>query len=93
MQENPEQDWELAGKIRDRMRKNGKAEVKGRWLFALQAPTMLLMLSVMTFLAGLGSVILSPLAHHLAWNNDAKVTPFMRHLASCQYAEEECRLL
>lgn len=58
--------------IRYRLRdKNGK--VKRRYIYALQAPLMLLMLSVMTFLAGLCSVIFSPLARNLTWNADAKV--------------------
>lgn len=78
LQHDSEQDTELAEKIRDKMRKNGTAEVKRCWLFALQAPIMLLMLSVMTFLAGLCSVIFSPLAHDLAWNANAKMSAILR---------------
>ena len=42
-------------------------------VFALQAPIMLLTLSVMAFLAGLCSVVFAPLANHLAWDDNAKV--------------------
>ncbi|KAL8745594.1 MAG: hypothetical protein Q9190_002277 [Brigantiaea leucoxantha] len=42
-------------------------------VFALQAPLMLLTLSVMAFLAGLCSVVFAPLATRLAWDDDAKV--------------------
>ena len=69
-----DRDEDEARSIQDRLRKDGAYEVKRRWLFALQAPMMLLTLSVMTFLAGLCSVIFSPLAHHLAWNSEAKVS-------------------
>ena len=77
-----EQDEDEAGRIRDKLRKDGAydgaydgaCEVKGRWLFALQAPIMLLTFSVMTFLAGLCSVVFSPLAHHLTWDSEAKAS-------------------
>lgn len=69
-----EQDEDEAGRIRDKLRKDGAHEVKGRWLFALQAPIMLLTFSVMTFLAGLCSVVFSPLAHHLTWDSEAKAS-------------------
>ena len=42
-------------------------------LFALQAPLMCLTYSIFFFLAGLASVVLSPLAHNPGWNADAKV--------------------
>ena len=42
-------------------------------IFALQAPMMLLMLSVVSFLAGLCSVILAPLAKNLEWGDNSKV--------------------
>ncbi|MCJ1460343.1 hypothetical protein MMC28_010723 [Mycoblastus sanguinarius] len=42
-------------------------------VFALQAPIMLLTLSVMAFLAGLCSVVFAPLANHLAWDDNAKI--------------------
>ena len=42
-------------------------------VFALQAPIMLLTGSVMTFLAGLASVVFSPLAKQLVWDENAKV--------------------
>ena len=42
-------------------------------VFALQAPIMLLSLSVMAFLAGLCSVIFAPLANSPVWDDNAKV--------------------
>ena len=42
-------------------------------VFALQAPIMLLTLSVMAFLAGLCSVIFAPLASPPVWDDEAKV--------------------
>ena len=42
-------------------------------VFALQAPIMLLTLSVMAFLAGLCSVIFAPLANPPVWDDKAKV--------------------
>ena len=43
-------------------------------VFALQAPIMLLTLSVLSFLVGLCSVVFAPLANHLAWDDNAKVS-------------------
>ena len=43
-------------------------------LFALQAPLMCLTYSIIFFLAGLTSVVLSPLAENPGWNSDAKVS-------------------
>ncbi|KAI9653779.1 MAG: hypothetical protein M1831_005646 [Alyxoria varia] len=43
-------------------------------LFALQAPLMCLTYSIIFFLAGLTSVVLSPLAENPGWNSDAKTT-------------------
>ena len=51
----------------------GAVELRARFVFMLQAPIMMLMFSVMTFLAGLCSVVYSPLAQNLQWNDDAKV--------------------
>ena len=42
-------------------------------VFALQAPIMLLTLSVMAFLIGLCSVVFAPLAMHAGWDDNAKV--------------------
>ena len=42
-------------------------------VFAIQCPSMLFVLSVATFLAGLWSVVFSPLALKRAWGDDAKV--------------------
>ena len=42
-------------------------------IFALQAPIMLLTLSVLAFLVGLASVIFAPLARQLVWDDSAKV--------------------
>ena len=69
-----DRDEDEARSIRDRLRKDEANEVTRRWVFALQAPMMLLTLSVISFLAGLCSVIFSPLAHHLTWNSEAKVS-------------------
>lgn len=44
-------------------------------LFAMQTPEMLLSGSVITFLAGVGSVVFAPLAAGLVWDEDAKVMP------------------
>lgn len=43
-------------------------------LFALQAPIMCLTYSIVFFLAGLASVVLSPLAQNPGWNPEAKVS-------------------
>ena len=42
-------------------------------IFALQAPIMLLSLSVMAFLAGLCSVVFAPLSSEPVWDENAKV--------------------
>lgn len=49
-------------------------------VFALQAPIMLLTLSVLSFLVGLCSVVFAPLANHLAWDDNAKVNNDIRIL-------------
>ena len=41
--------------------------------FALQTPLLLLWFAVATFLAGLFSVVFSPLGSSLEWGDDAKV--------------------
>ena len=88
-----EQDEDEAGRIRDKLRKDeahdGAYEVKGRWLFALQAPIMLLTFSVMTFLAGLCSVVFSPLAHHLTWDSEAKASLICVKFLSGHYRTEK----
>lgn len=54
---------------------NGRSgTLKPKYIFALQAPIMLLTLSVLAFLAGMCSTIYSPLAQRLAWNDDAKIS-------------------
>lgn len=45
-------------------------------LFALQAPFMCMTYSIALFLAGLTSVVLSPLARQPMWDDDAKVSSF-----------------
>ncbi|KAL8936592.1 MAG: hypothetical protein Q9216_004853 [Gyalolechia sp. 2 TL-2023] len=42
-------------------------------VFALQAPLMLLTLSVMSFLTGLSAVVFAPLANQKGWGNDANI--------------------
>ena len=51
-------------------------------VFALQAPMMLLSLSVVAFLAGLSSVIFAPLATKPVWDDNAKLCrmPWIIHL-------------
>ena len=49
-------------------------------VFALQAPIMLLTLSVMAFLVGLCSVVFAPLRHQLGWNDNAKIRIAIRNL-------------
>jgi hypothetical protein len=53
---------------------DGHGNLKARYVFALQAPIMLLTFSVLLFLAGLCSTVCSPLARKLEWNSDAKVS-------------------
>lgn len=52
---------------------HGGTTFKAKYIFALQAPIMLLTLSVLAFLSGTCSVIYSPLAQKLAWDDDAKI--------------------
>ena len=49
-------------------------------LFALQAPLMCLTYSIVFFLAGLASVVLSPLAVSPGWNAQAKVSSPVFHI-------------
>ncbi|KAI4172171.1 MAG: hypothetical protein LQ343_003731 [Gyalolechia ehrenbergii] len=42
-------------------------------VFALQAPIMLLTLSVMSFLTGSSAVVFAPLANRTGWGDDAKI--------------------
>lgn len=49
---------------------------------------MLLTISVMTVLAGLGSVIFSSLAPSLAWSDDAKVHRAACPIVTCQSTED-----
>ena len=42
-------------------------------LFVWQAPLMCMSYSILCFLAGLSSVVISPLASRPMWNNDASV--------------------
>ena len=42
-------------------------------VFALQVPIMLLALAVVTFIAGLCSVVFAPLARQAVWDDNAKV--------------------
>lgn len=60
--------------IQEKVRGSDPAGISDRYVYALQAPIMLLMFAVMTFLAGLCSVVFSPLARNLGWNGDAKVS-------------------
>lgn len=56
-------------------------------LFALQAPLMCLAYSILLFLAGLTSVVLSPLSHNPGWNAEAKVC---RLVTICSFMEGIC---
>ena len=64
-------------KVRNRLTKYAgdghSIKLKTRFIFMLQAPIMLLTFSVMTFLAGLCSVVFSPLGQDPGWNSNAKV--------------------
>jgi len=60
---------------------DGHGNLKARYVFALQAPIMLLTFSVLLFLAGLCSTVCSPLARKLEWNSDAKIS-FLFGIAS-----------
>ncbi len=53
---------------------SGRGTLRAKYIFALQAPIMLLTFSVLAFLAGMCSIIFSPLAQQLEWNSDAKVS-------------------
>lgn len=57
-----------------RVQRTRDGKLKAKYLFALQAPIMLLTLSVLAFLAGMCSTIYSPLAVKLAWDDAAKVS-------------------
>ena len=67
----------------DRVQRARDGKLKAKYLFALQAPIMLLTLSVLTFLAGLCSTIFSPLAVKLMWDDDAKVSRARHILFFC----------
>jgi hypothetical protein len=51
-------------------------------LFVWQAPIMLLGCAVFSFLAGLCSVVLSPLARNRSWNEEAKVSNLIACISS-----------
>ena len=77
-------------KVRNRLIKvtdNGRSvKPRTRLIFMLQAPIMLLTFSVMTFLAGLCSVVFSPLGMDLRWDSNAKTRPracWSRPSANC----------
>ena len=53
--------------------RQSSCQPNGLAVFALQAPIMLLALTVMAFLTGLCSVVFAPLAHQSGWNDNAKV--------------------
>jgi hypothetical protein len=65
----------LGNLVRRLQRRSDGAGLKTKYIFALQAPIMLLTFSAMTFLAGVCSVVYSPLAKRLAWNDESKVSP------------------
>jgi hypothetical protein len=60
-------------------------------LFVWQAPCMFLGCAVFSFLAGLCSVVLSPLARKLSWNEEAKVSTLIACINSIIL--RGCRLL
>lgn len=70
--EEPGKDFEPSDTDLDKFTetiRNGGSEV----VFALQTPLMLFSLAAASFLAGLFSVVFSPLGSNLEWGNDAKV--------------------
>lgn len=77
-------------RVRNRLIKvtdNGRSvKPRTRFIFMLQAPIMLLTFSVMTYLAGLCSVVFSPLGMDLHWDSNAKNRPracWSRPSANC----------
>jgi len=72
-QDDLEHDIKLVILIREKIRVCPIDALKNLYVYALQTPIMLLTFSVTTFLAGLSSVIFSPLAQTIAWGDDAKV--------------------
>jgi len=72
-QNDDKQDLDLAVSVQEKIRGRSLDGLNSFYVYALQTPIMLLSFSVMTFLAGLCSVIFSPLTINVAWNSDAKV--------------------
>lgn len=68
-----EVDEKTACRLRERLESDTKDMPRQDMLFILQSPIMCLSLSVACFLAGLTSVVISPLARHPVWGMEAKV--------------------
>jgi hypothetical protein len=69
-----EADTDGACNIQQRLRSDGKATTPRQdMLFIQQSPLMCLSWAVFCFLAGLTSVVVSPLARHPVWGIEAKV--------------------
>lgn len=68
-----QQEEDAAKVVQDRIKGHDPGALKNLYVYALQSPIMLLTLSVATFLAGLFSVVFSPLARNLAWDDHAKI--------------------
>lgn len=68
-----EQEKRAANVVKCRIKGHRPDGLNNSYVYALQSPIMLLTFSVATFLAGLFSVIFSPLAHSLTWDSQAKI--------------------
>ena len=68
-----ERDKDLARLVQRKIKGRSRDGLNNLYVYALQTPIMLLTFSVMTFLAGLCSVVFSPLARNPAWTSEAKV--------------------
>ena len=70
-----EVDRDTALGVQQRLRVHGKEDTpRKNMLFISQSPIMCFSLSVACFLAGLSSVVVSPLAQSPLWGPEAKVT-------------------
>ena len=68
-----ETDYRQAEIVRRKMAGSRRGEVNYLYIYVLQTPLMLLVFSVLIFVAGLCATVFSPLAYELAWDDDAKV--------------------
>ena len=63
----------LVREVKKKVQANGLDDMKRYHIYALQTPTILMPLSVMTSLVGLSTVGISPVAKDKTWNSHAKV--------------------